>query len=282
MSTPAVSICIPAYKAERYLAETLASVRAQTFADWELIVTEDGSRDGTEEIVRAFAATVTQPVRYLRHDPNRGLPATRNAGFASAQAEWIALLDADDLWLPEHLAELHHARSSGAALLAFASSQIFDSKTGTHLELRDATPALTAASAESLYLGKLIIQPSSVLFSRALLEKEGGFSSEFPICNDLEFWLRQALGGATFVHSGRATCFYRKHPDAMSTKSARLIAEVGDIRRRYQTRVSLPRAEKIQLTTKAYLNAARIARTSEPRFALRCLVAAARSRLGLA
>ena len=81
MTTPRVSICIPAFKAEAYLAETLASVRAQTFANWELIVTEDGSRDRTEAIVAAFAATVPQPVRYMRHEPNRGLPATRNAGI---------------------------------------------------------------------------------------------------------------------------------------------------------------------------------------------------------
>ena len=79
MTAPLISICIPAFRAERFLAETLASVRAQTFTDWELIVTEDGSRDRTEEIVRAFAASVAQPVRYTRHDPNRGLPAIGNA-----------------------------------------------------------------------------------------------------------------------------------------------------------------------------------------------------------
>jgi glycosyltransferase involved in cell wall biosynthesis len=281
MPTPAVSICVPAYKAERYLAETLGSVRAQTFSDWELIVTEDGSRDRTETIVRDFAATVKQPVRYLRHDPNRGLPATRNAGFAAARAEWIALLDADDLWLPQHLAGLTDARSARSAQLAFAASQIFESETGVHLELRDATPDLVASAAQSLYAGKMVIQPSSVLFSRALLEKAGGFSSDFPICNDLEFWLRQALAGASFAYSGQATCLYRKHPDAMSTKSARLIAEVGDIRRHYLDRVSLARSEKKRLTAAAYWNAARIARSTEPRLALTCLLKTMKVRLGL-
>ncbi len=79
---PALSVCVPAYNADRFLAETLESVRNQTFTDWELVVTEDGSRDGTERIVRDFAATVKQPVRYLRHEKNRGLPATRNTGIA--------------------------------------------------------------------------------------------------------------------------------------------------------------------------------------------------------
>ena len=97
MEIPLISICIPAFKAERYLAETLESVRGQSFKDWELIVTEDGSRDGTEAIVGGFAGTVPQPVTYQRHDLNRGLPATRNTGIASARGTWIALLDSDDL-----------------------------------------------------------------------------------------------------------------------------------------------------------------------------------------
>src|SRR5688500_1011009 len=103
MTVPRISICIPAYKAERYFEATLASVRAQTFSDWELIVVEDGSRDRTEEIVQDFGRQGQQPVRYFRHDQNQGLSATRNTGFAQARADVLALLDADDLWRPEHL-----------------------------------------------------------------------------------------------------------------------------------------------------------------------------------
>ena len=88
-----VSICIPAYNAEEYLADALESVRSQTFSDWELIVTEDGSKDRTEELVSRFAALLSQPVRYQRHSVNRGLPATRNSGLSAANSEWIALLD---------------------------------------------------------------------------------------------------------------------------------------------------------------------------------------------
>ena len=103
MSSPLISICIPAYKADRYLATTLASVGNQTYPNWELIVVEDGSRDRAEEIVTAFSATVSQSVRFLRHEKNRGLPATRNTGIEAALGNWVALLDSDDLWKPEHL-----------------------------------------------------------------------------------------------------------------------------------------------------------------------------------
>src|SRR5882757_9190931 len=103
---PQVSICIPAYRAERYLEATLKSIQGQTFRDWEVIVTEDGSKDRTEDIVRGFAATVNQSVLYNRHDVNHGLPATRNTGIVTARGTWIALLDADDLWQPDHLESL--------------------------------------------------------------------------------------------------------------------------------------------------------------------------------
>src|SRR5688572_7380498 len=103
MTPPLISICIPAFHAENFLPAALESVRAQRFTDWELIVTEDGSRDSTEEIVREFARTVSQPVRYDRHEQNLGRPATRNTGIAAATAEWIALLDADDVWTTGHL-----------------------------------------------------------------------------------------------------------------------------------------------------------------------------------
>src|SRR5687767_8608489 len=100
---PLISICIPSYKADKYLGAALASVKEQTLTDWEVIVTEDGSKDRAEEIVKEFAATVTQTVVYQRHEVNRGLPATRNTSIAAARGEFIAFLDADDKWVAGHL-----------------------------------------------------------------------------------------------------------------------------------------------------------------------------------
>jgi GT2 family glycosyltransferase len=278
VTNPSVSICIPAFKAERHLPETLASVRAQTFADWELVVTEDGSRDGTERIVREFAATVPQPVRYTRHDPNRGLPATRNAGIAAARGEWIALLDADDVWLPDHLAGLVHARDGGADLV-FAGSRIFEDGTGTELGLRDASPETLGAPARSLFTGKLVIQPSAVLLRRSLVERVGGFDPAYPVCNDVEFWLRLLSAGARLVHSGRATCRYRKHAGAMSHRSAELIADLARVREAYFDRAGLEPREGLALAASAFLDAARIARSAAPRRALAWTLSALRLHL---
>src|SRR5688572_8905711 len=144
---------MPAYKADRYLEPTLASIRAQTFADWELIVVEDGSHDQAEELVATFAASVSQNVRFLRHEKNQGLPATRNTGIALAQAEWVVLLDSDDLWTPDHLAELLACASrSPDAELVHAGSVLFDSDSGRELEVRAPTPEIVASYPLSLFL----------------------------------------------------------------------------------------------------------------------------------
>src|SRR5664280_3075793 len=94
---PRVSVIIPAYNAEAFLARALRSVVAQTFDDYEIVLVDDGSTDGTAEIARSF-----KQARYF-HQPNRRQPATRNRGLKEAKGELIAFLDADDEWLPEKL-----------------------------------------------------------------------------------------------------------------------------------------------------------------------------------
>jgi glycosyltransferase involved in cell wall biosynthesis len=213
---PHISICIPAYQAERFLRETLESVRTQTFTDWEIIVTEDGSRDRTEEIINEFAKTVTQPVRYTRHDPNQGLPATRNAGIALAKAEWIALLDADDLWKPEHLENLWSCAQKTQADIIHSASLLFDSATGGEIQIRAPNEEMLADFQPSMFRGEYIVQPSSVLMRQALWQKVSGFDPSFRYVEDREMWIRCIRAGGTFAYNGKTTCRYRKHPGALS------------------------------------------------------------------
>jgi len=216
MKPPLISICIPAYNAERYLPAALESVRTQRFTDWELIITEDGSRDATEDIVRDFARTVSQPVRYDRHEQNLGLPATRNTGIAAARGEWIALLDADDVWTTGHLEAAAQLIPGTSAELIHAGSVLFDSDTGRELELRAPTPQMVAEFPRSLFYGDYCIQPSSVVLRRCLWEAVGGFDPTFRYAEDREMWIRCARTGAQFSYTGFNTCLYRKHPNAMS------------------------------------------------------------------
>ena len=100
MSAPRISVVVPCYNAHRYLAETLASVRAQTFADVEIVLVDDGSNDAA---TLAFLADVAPDINLVRK-PNGGLSSARNAGFAAAQGSYVLPLDADDCIAPDMLA----------------------------------------------------------------------------------------------------------------------------------------------------------------------------------
>ncbi|TNJ40946.1 glycosyltransferase family 2 protein [Phaeobacter sp. B1627] len=99
---PAVSVILPVYNAQATLERSVASVLGQSFEDWELLLIEDGSQDGSAELCARLA--VEEPrIRLLRQEANTGAAAARNAGLRQARGRYVAFLDADDIWLPEKL-----------------------------------------------------------------------------------------------------------------------------------------------------------------------------------
>lgn len=267
MTEPLISICIPAYRAEKHLRETLESARAQTFGNWEMIVTEDGSRDSTEDIVRSFAATVSQAVTYHRHDPNRGLPATRNHGISIAKGEWIALLDSDDLWTNDHLQRLAERAAIGDADLIHGGSVLFDSDTGKELETRVPAEEDISRFPISLYLGKYVIQPSSVLLRRELWKQVGGFNPDFRYVEDREMWLRCARAGGRFAYTGHITCRYRKHGAALSRHSEPMAIASAKVCEQHVDWDRLPRTLRRRETAEAWTAAGRLVLRQNPRAA---------------
>ena len=262
---PRVSICIPAYRADKFLPQALESVGGQTFKDWELIVTEDGSKDGAEALASAFAQSVSQPVRYQRHEQNQGLPATRNTGIAASTGELIAFLDADDRW------EAHHLETTVARLLetggdlAHAGSILFDSDTGQELETRAPSPDIIERFPLSLYEGHYIIQPSSVVLRKSLWERAGGFDPTFRYVEDREMWLHCARAGGRFVFTGANTCLYRKHGEALSTHSAEMAIACARAFEKQWDWSAIPEDLRRTSTAQAWIAAARILQRGEPR-----------------
>ena len=98
---PTVSVIIPTYNRRTYVQEAIDSVLAQTYPDYEIIVIDDGSTDGTDQVLHARYG---DRIRYVWQE-NQGESAARNRGIALARGEYIALLDSDDLWLPDKLAK---------------------------------------------------------------------------------------------------------------------------------------------------------------------------------
>ena len=99
-----VSIIVPVYKAAEYIARTIACVREQTYTDWELILVDDASSDGTADVIRSIIGdTGDERIRLIECESNRGAAHARNTGLDSAHGRYIAFLDADDIWLPGRL-----------------------------------------------------------------------------------------------------------------------------------------------------------------------------------
>lgn len=101
-----VSIIMPSFNTAKYIGESISSVIAQTYTDWELIIVDDASTDNTDEVVKKFtepAEVNTSKIRYLKNEKNSGAAVSRNRALREARGKWIAFLDSDDLWSPEKL-----------------------------------------------------------------------------------------------------------------------------------------------------------------------------------
>ena len=271
MNPPLVSICIPAYDAETFITETLASVKAQTFTDWEVIVTEDGSKDRTELRVKEFAKTVSQPVIYNRHEINQGLPRTRNTGIKTARGAWIALLDADDLWQHDHLETLVTRARKGDDDLVFAGSSLFDSESNRIIGARAPTEAHLRTLPLSLFMGWLSVMPSAVLIRRNAFERYGLVSVEYPHVNDTEYWLRVLRGGGRIGYSGHTSCLYRQHADSMSRRAAEINEDSARLCEKYASWSAIPAKYKRSRPAALYRWASNAALQENPARAMQLL-----------
>jgi len=131
---PAVSIILPTYNREAFLTQAFASIQAQTFRDWRLIVVDDGSTDGTRDLVERLAAACPQPVEYVFQE-NKGAASARNAGIVRAQEPFLAFFDSDDLWMPAYLERSVRAlEANGDVDWVFGPCRIVDLRTSRELE----------------------------------------------------------------------------------------------------------------------------------------------------
>ena len=181
-----MSVVIPVYNGAPFVGAAVASVLAQTAADLELIVVDDGSTDGTVGVVRAF----DDPRLRLIEQRNAGPSAARNRGIAASSGAWVGFLDADDAWHPEKLAaHARRARELPAAGLLYSS---------VIATAADGTRALATAEHEGWVLEPLLTANlvcgggSSVTVRRDVLDRVGGFDATVPYGEDWELWLRIA------------------------------------------------------------------------------------------
>jgi glycosyltransferase involved in cell wall biosynthesis len=182
---PLVSVIIPTYNRAELVQKAVASVEAQTFGDFEILVIDDGSTDDTPE-----ALASREGVRVLRHNCRRGVAAARNLGIASAKGEWLAFLDSDDLWLTDKLARQMAYLKERPDLLLCQTDEVW-----VRNGVRVNKPVSHRKVAGKIFLPSLercMVSPSAVVLHRRLLSDHGGFDEDLPAAEDYDLWLRLA------------------------------------------------------------------------------------------
>ncbi|MEM8669848.1 MAG: glycosyltransferase [Planctomycetota bacterium] len=221
-----VSIIVPAFRAERFLSATLKTVEHQTHRDWELLITEDASNDSTEDLVAAFRERNSKHrVVFTRHNVNSGPSASRNTGIEQSRGSYIALLDADDLWSPDHLDISVRTLRDTQSDVVYSTTLMFDDETGALLGLWGPSMAECSEFPNGLYKRNFIV-PSSTVLRRSVCETVGLFDTNPNIqgCEDIDFWLRCVESGLKFQHITGLHCMYRKgHEEAATTRIGRLL-----------------------------------------------------------
>jgi glycosyltransferase involved in cell wall biosynthesis len=215
---PAVSVVIPTYNRAEMLAQALRSVLAQTFTDYEVIVVDDGSTDGTAEVVESFT---DQRIKYLRQE-NRGSSAARNAGVEKAEGKYVAFLDSDDAWLPEKL-EVQVAafeRHPTVGLVSCRSLTIDPSnECAFPLELlRPPGDEIVADFHAEIIVSNRFMTPA-LMVKRAVIEKVGGFDENLVYAEDWDLWIRIARE-CECCDVGRYLAAVRVHPESATSDRA--------------------------------------------------------------
>lgn len=188
--SPAISVIMPAYNAQRFIEKAIRSVMAQSFPDWELIVIDDCSGDETAAIVEELAREDSR-ITFLRNEKNMGVAATRNRGLDLCRGDYAALLDSDDLWYPQKLErQLQLARETEADIV-YCSYGIVD-ENGEKKCADFLVPEKTDFEA---FLTKAVISCSTALLSRNIVDSYR-FGTEY-YHEDLALWLQILRDGRT-------------------------------------------------------------------------------------
>jgi glycosyltransferase involved in cell wall biosynthesis len=214
MGSPLVSVIIPAYNHAHYLPGAIQSVLDQTYQDFEILVVDDGSTDNTHEVVQRYADS---RIRYI-YQENRGLAASRNTGLRGARGDYVAFLDADDMFLPGKLAvqvawfEAHP--SCGMVL----SGYYIVNEQGQRI--RTCTPWTSIPALEIKdFLFMNPVPPVAVLIARRWIDRVGGFDERFRRIEDWDLSLRLVYAGCRVEWAKEIVSCYRLSPGQM-TKDA--------------------------------------------------------------
>ncbi len=211
--TPELTVLMPVYNGERYLKEAIESILGQTFSDFEFLIIDDGSRDGTSALVRAYG---DERIRLVENGRNLGLIRTLNVGLQLARGRYVARMDADDVSLPQRL-ELQ---------LRYLQKNPHVSVVGTHYRMIDENGLVLSTrkpeSRDFLISFRMYVEAynpachPAVMFRTEEIRAQGGYDAGFPNAEDAALWFRLNSLGMRFATIPRILVLYRTHTSQIS------------------------------------------------------------------
>jgi glycosyltransferase involved in cell wall biosynthesis len=218
---PRVSITIPTFNCARFLGRAIDSALAQTYADYEIVVVDDGSTDDTREVLARFG----DKIRYV-YQANGGLSSARNLALSHAAGEFVAYLDADDLWYPHRL-ETQVAFLDAHEECGFVHSDVtiideadrvihqrFNAENGREVPQGYCTLNL---------LRRCHVQIPTVLERRACIERVGNFDGRLKTAQDYLHWIRIAMDGMAVGYIAEPLAMYRRTTSGLSSSPRRVL-----------------------------------------------------------
>lgn len=220
-----ISVVIPAYNRESLILPALDSVREQTFLPIEVLVIDDCSKDKTTKAVEEYAARHPGfPLRLIRQERNQGVSAARNRGIREARGDWVAFLDSDDLWEPNHLELMAAKTQMEDPDIVFARAAKFHSGTPDKIIKNWAAAYNTAEEIVRVMIRTNYILPSAMMIRRDVLLEHGMFDEEpgMQHAEDADLCWTLAASGKRFAFVPEYTCRYRQHAHSACAQKVNL------------------------------------------------------------
>ena len=247
---PRVSVVIPTYNCEQFLDRTIDSALRQTYQDFEIIVVDDGSTDGTQSLVAGYG----KAVRYV-YQPNQGASAARNTALSQASGEFIAYLDADDLWLPEMLArQVEFLDAHPACGFVHTEVSVIDEQDNVlhaRFNLETNRPVPQGRCMRDVLL-RSHIQTLTVIERRAAFEEAGKFDLRLPVAQDYLHWILVVLRGYEVGYMSDPLAQYRWRSGSLMSSQRRLLADFVKIYEIILNEYGLEQSHGFELTQLAH------------------------------
>jgi glycosyltransferase involved in cell wall biosynthesis len=238
-----VSIIMPAYNADKYISETIESVISQTYKNWELIIVDDESQDNTATIIKQYQSQDSRIKYYWQKNGRQG--KARNHGIKESKGEYLAFIDADDVWRPYKIANQLLLMKKEEIDLVFGYSYLIEDTIKTNNKIGRGNGKYSGKSAVDFLLLKDAFIMSTVLVKKSFVLQVDNFTEKLEIqyCEDWHLWLKLAFEGCTFYSNSEVVSYYRLSSSSIcateSDPKIKLCNALLDLNLRYPDNIDL-------------------------------------------